>query len=148
MALAQKSDNKAYCIKVEPFMVIEMWDKCLPFLENPEIGQIEYTSPEELKRNCLDETYQLWILMEGDKLTGCFLTNIGVVSDEINIVNIFNLSGSGVRVWIKELDEKIVKFCQENGCKFYSYIGREGFAKLVPELKQTGVHYLREVPNV
>ena len=143
-------DNKpeAYCIRVEPFMIEGLWEKCLPFLENPEIGEIEFSSLEELKRNCLDSTAQLWILMEGDKLTGCFLTNVGVVSDEVKIVNIFNLSGAGIKFWIKELDDKMVAFCQEYGCQYYSYIGRQGFAKLVPQLKSTGVHYLREVPNV
>lgn len=137
--------EEVYCIRVEPFMVSELWSKCLPFLENPEIGSLEYSSIEELKKCCLDETYQLWILMERDKLSGCFLTNIGVISDNINIVNIFNLSGSGIRFWIKELDQKISEFCKENNCKFYSYIGRDGFSRFVPELNKVGTYYLREV---
>lgn len=148
MALAQESHNEAYCIRVEPFMINDLWDKCLPFLENPDIGDIEYSSTEQIKEDCFSGDTQLWILMKGDELVGCFLTNIGVASDTVNIVNIFNLSGTSIESWIKELDRKIVEFCQENSCKYYSYVGRPGFKRYVPELISPGVFYLREVPNV
>lgn len=145
---ALKKYIQPYCIRVEPFMVPSMWSKCLPFLENPDIGDIEYSSLDEVKKDCLEGTTQLWILMKEDDLVGCFLTNVGVASDSVNIVNIFNLSGKDIEVWIKELDDRIVQFCKENNCKYYSYVGRPGFKKYVPELKSPGVFYLREVPNV
>lgn len=148
MALAQKTLENAYCIRVDPFMIDGIWDRCLPFLQNPDIGDIEFLSSEESKKSCIDGEAQLWILMQEDELVGCFLTNIGVVSEGTNIVNIFNLSGTGIESWIKELDRKIVEFCKENNCKYYSYVGRPGFKRYVPELNSPGVFYLREIPNV
>lgn len=148
MNIAKENSEEAYCIRVEPFMIESLWSRCLPFLENPEIGDIEYCSMQEIKHDCLNQSSQLWILMKGDELVGCFLTNIGVASDSVNIVNIFNLSGTSIESWIGELDRKIVEFCQQNNCKFYSYVGRPGFKKFVPQLTSPGVFYLREVPNV
>jgi hypothetical protein len=142
------SEKESYCIRVEIFMIEDLWEKCIPFLANPEIGEIEYSSMEELKRDCLENITQLWILMKGDELVGCFLTNVGVASDTVNVVNIFNLSGTDIESWIKELDTKMVEFCQQNSCKYYSYVGRPGFKKFVPELTSPGIFYLREVPNV
>lgn len=126
-------------------MVDDMWPKCLPFLENPEIGDTEYDSLNDIKDFCKQEYYQLWILMENDNLSGCFLTNIGEASKNTKVVNIFYLCGEGVKIWISELDKKIVEFAKENGCRFYSCAARRGFSRLVPELKETGTLYVREI---
>ncbi len=133
-----------YCIKVDPFMIDKIWSKCKPFLENPEIGDVEYTSTEEMKELCKSEEYQLWILMEDEKLTGCFLTNIGEVASGVKMVNLFCLSGGGLKVWIDELDEKVTKFARQNGCIGYSCVARTGFSKFVPELKKLGDFFFRD----
>lgn len=134
-----------YCIRVEPFMVNDMWPKCLHFLENPDIGDIEFTSLDDLKEECKELKAQLWILMEDDELKGCFLTNIGYLSDKVKVVNIFHLCGDGVKVWVDHMDKTMVDYAKENGCKFYLTTARRGFSRLVPALKESGVLYAREI---
>ena len=134
-----------HCIMVEPFMVDAMWEKCLPFIENPELGDIEYMSPGELKQECLAGYAQLWILMLGDDLVGCFCTNFGEASSTVKVCNIFNLAGSGAKLWSKALDEKIAGFAQSHGCSAYMCVTRKGFARLVPELKEAGALFVRKL---
>lgn len=136
---------ESYCIRVEDFLIDDVWERCIPFLENPEIGEIEFTSLDSVKAEVIEGNYQLWILMQDDALSGCFLTNISEVANGIKIVNIFYLSGQGVKIWIQELDDKIVEFCKENGCKFYSCTARRGFSKLVPKLEEAGTLYVRKI---
>lgn len=134
-----------YCIMVEPFLVKDLWDKCLPFLENPEIGEIEFGNIDDLKQECIEGYAQLWILMRGDDLCGCFCTNFGEVDSGTNVVNIFRLSGEGAKVWIKELDKKISEFAIANNCKFYLCTARKGFARYVPELKEAGTLFVKDL---
>lgn len=140
-----EENKEVYCIRVEPFLLDSLWEKCLPFLENPEIGEIEYTPLDEVYELCKTEDYQLWILMNGDELTGCFMTNIFQVTAGTNVLNIFYLSGHGVKVWIDELDKKVSEFAIENGCSFYSCIARKGFSKLVSGLEEAGVQYVKDL---
>lgn len=142
--MSTMTEKTPYCIMIEPFMVDELWPKCVPFFEDPEIGDIEFSSIEECYENCRRGIYQLWILMEDDELTGCFMTNIGMASDTVKVVNIFYLSGDGVKTWIAELDKKICEFCVQNDCSFYMCSARKGFSRLVPQLKESGVLYVRD----
>lgn len=138
-------EKEVYCIMVEPNMIEAVWDKCVPFLSNPDIGDVEFSSVEQTKESCSKGTDQLWMLMTGDELVGCFNTNFGPVSPGISLVNIYNLSGMDIKSWIDILDHKISKFAKDNGCAFYMYIGRRGFSKLVPGLKEVGSAYIKDL---
>lgn len=126
-------------------MIDELWPKCLPFLENPDIGDIEFVSLEDLKQECKELKAQLWILMEDDELKGCFLTNIGYLSDKVKVVNIFHLCGDGVKVWVDHMDRTMIDYARQNGCSYYLTTARKGFSRLVPALKESGVLYAREI---
>lgn len=140
-----EKQSESYCIMVEPFMIEDMWPKCIHFLENPDIGGEELASLDEAKELCRQGLYQLWILMEEDELKGCFFTNFGEASPGKNIINIFWLCGDGVKTWVHAMDQKMCEWARANGCKHYVCTARKGFARLVPELKDSGTIYVREV---
>lgn len=137
--------TESYCIMVEQFLIDELWSKCEKFLNNPEIGEIEFADLDDLKQECKDGICQLWILMQDDELTGCFITSIGEASANVKVLTLTHLSGEGVKVWIKELDDKVSQFAKINGCKYVSITARRGFARLIPELKEAGTLYVKDL---
>lgn len=142
---ALEKQAESYCIMVEPFMIDDMWPKCISFLENPEIGGEELASLEEAKSLCKQGFYQLWILMIDDALQGCFFTNYGEASPGKNIINVFWLCGEAAKTWVKEMDHKMCEWARANNCEHYVTTARRGFARLVPELKDSGTIYVRKV---
>ena len=139
------TEKTPYCIIVQPFMIDEMWDKCLPFLENPDIDELEFDDLDELREQCKRTESQLWIIMLDDDLKGCFITTLGEHSSGIKVINMSYFSGEGIRLWADTVDKAMIEFGIKNNCRYYSFIGRRGFSKMVPALKESGVLYLRDI---
>jgi len=134
------------CIMVEDFMIDAIWPKVLPFLNKNPQNDFDLYDIAEVKTQCKDNLWQLWLLMQDEKIVGCFCTNVGEDSTK-RIVNVFNLIGENSRLWVKALDSKICEFARLNGCSHYFAAARDGFRRFVPELKEVGKMYIRRLDS-
>lgn len=141
----QEESQEIDCLRVEPYLVDGIWEKCSKFLENPDIGDIEFNTPEELKEECIKGYAQLWMIAKGEEVIGAFCTNFGEAASNVNVCNIYYLSGEGAKVWSKIIDKKVSDFAKENGCSYYMCVARKGFARLVPQLKEAGTLFVRDL---
>jgi hypothetical protein len=141
----QEESQEIDCLRVEPYLVDGMWGKCSKFLENPDIGDIEFSTTEELKEECKNGHAQLWAIAKGEEVIGAFCTNFGEATSSVNVCNIYYLSGEGAKVWSKIIDKKVSDFAKENNCSYYMCVARKGFARLVPQLKEAGTLFVRDL---
>ncbi len=87
----------------------------------------------------LDGLFLLWIVIDQSKITAACVTSL--VGDACEIVA---TSGTGVNNWV-HLIEGIEKYARAEGQVRVRIIGRKGWARLLPDYKQTAVVLERRI---
>ena len=70
----------------------------------------------DVKARLLEDTMQLWLVLDDDVVVGVGTTNIGVYpqTKELEIVH---LGGTDVPKWHRKFNEEVGEFAKANGCE-------------------------------
>ena len=98
-----------------------------------------YTDWNCVEPNLLDGLWLLWLVWDGKEIRGVAVTGLGGGDCEI-----IACAGHDVRSWI-HLIKDIEQYARNEGRKYVSIIGRRGWARVLPDYKQTAVVLRKEL---
>jgi hypothetical protein len=124
-------------ICVDPAYVDQIW----PIVSDLVKRAIDrgFSSFSVVEANVLDGLFLLWLVIDREKITAATITSL--VGDACEIVA---TAGTGVNNWV-HLIEGIEKYARAEGCVRVRIIGRKGWARLLPDYKQTAVVLERHI---
>ena len=93
--------------------------------------------PEHVLADIVSRDSQLWIAVVGDRISGCVISRI---LRHPNLSEIFCpvVGGDGLDVWGAPLFERIEAFARSVGATRIEGVGRRGWARALPGMKEVG----------
>lgn len=87
---------------------------------------------DDVIEGLIDESIQLWIIVNGHEICAAFLTSIE--RDRMEwVVSLYALGGSGARHWMNACDDMIGAFARQEGASRIRMCGRTAWQRLLPE---------------
>lgn len=83
---------------------------------------------EEVADHLVKTTFQLWAIVQDERVVGCFLTSV----DEDAVV-VFGLGGDGLPDWIEQIDFVGEQWARENGVPKIRFAGRKAYQRVLPK---------------
>ena len=103
------------------------WNHVEPYIEKAlKHGLGEYAA-EDIKKECKEKRMQLWVHASKES-KGAFVTHI-MKYPQMNVLLVLTLGGENFENWNEELNETLVGFGKEHGCKYIELFGRKGWGK-------------------
>lgn len=94
-----------------------------------------------------NDEMQLWIIKEESDIIAELVTSVTAGFPD-SVLSIVSLAGSKLKNWVYMMDEVLINYAKEQGCKGYEAIMRHGFSRILPQLVEDGRLYVRMVNNV
>lgn len=105
-----------------------------PALEHA-YGEIQY---QDLQQMVAREQVQVWFVFNsvGDDLVAVATTQV-VGYPQFKALRVITLGGVNMSQWARSLDDALIDFAKENGCRRMEAFGRKGLAHKLEELAFT-----------
>jgi hypothetical protein len=106
-------------------------------------AEIAGLSPSTATERLLCDLDQLWIITEGNKVIGAFVTTFcreGEGGAERRFVGVSNLSGQGAKRWAAAMCDLMAYYARANGCAYVRCYGRQAWSRLLPNVSIIGQH--------
>ena len=112
-----------------PAEEVEMnWEECLPFIELGNNKSQEEYSLEDIKKSCIAEDMQIWVVFNDEREIHAVVTTQIQVYPNKKAGRIVTLGGRGFDDWV-DLIETIEEWAKEMGCNSVEMFCRKGFIK-------------------
>ena len=119
-------------------LVPPLWMRAAFHMERgAEVGGISIEDEFSRLMSGLDD---LWLIVEGGKIIGAFVTTIAADEDGRRFVNVSNLSGIGARRWVTQMGDKMAEFAHYCGCDRVRCYGKRGWTRLLSNVSVIGRH--------
>jgi hypothetical protein len=119
------------------------WPKALPILQ-PALDRLgdRYTAKDICDR-LADGRMQLWAAEFDDAVTTAAITQV-ITYPSCKAMNIFAVAGKGYGLWEDWIAE-VCAWAKTTGCRYVEIQGREGWKKLLPGFRETGIILIKEI---
>lgn len=84
------------------------------------------------------ELDQLWIIVEGERVLGVFVTTLCRDDDEKRFIGVSGLSGTGAKRWAALMSDKLAEYASEHGCASVRCYGRREWSRILPNISVIG----------
>lgn len=115
---------------VPAHLVDHFWKLAEPYVKRALDHTTGELAPADLKRFCQEKLVQLWLVSEGERIIGCFTTEI-VNYPRKRHARIITLGGSRLKEWALQMDIIVCGWARENGCDAVEGFVRKGFVPLL-----------------
>lgn len=114
-------------------LVDHFWKLAEPYVKRALDHTSGEISPADIRYFCKEKLAQLWLVTEGEKVIGCFTTEI-VNYTQRRHARIITLGGSHFKEWALQLDIIVCGWAKENGCDAVEAFVRKGFVPILTDL--------------
>lgn len=106
-------------------------------------AKCEEYRPNDIRHAVVNGEMQMWVAAPEGPIAAVILTQIGQRRSG-KVLTVLFCGGSDMRLWIDER-WRIKDWARQMGCRAVRFEGREGWGKIFPEARQTGVKWEVEV---
>lgn len=135
-------------VKVPNDRLEAIWRYAYPFIDTG-LGVAKELRINDIIDGLIDQSIQLWVVLDDLDIIAAFLTSIERDRDEW-VVSLYALGGSRVRDWLHLCDAEMSGFAQHEGAKRVRMCGRPAWKRLLPAsfaiTGQRGGHNVYERP--
>ena len=117
------------------------WPTCREILKDAFRQKLHIHAVDDYLPLLITSECQLWVALDKE-IIGAVVTSIDEGSNA-RVCNILSLAGKDLESWLYLLDEKLTEFAKLNGCAALEYVGRGGFAKLLPSYQEDGRVFIK-----
>lgn len=111
-----------------------VWPLIEPFLQEAlEYGNGRWAS-RDFQGFCRDDVMQLWLILDNGAVTAMAITEL-INYPQKKICRIVVCGGRNVGRWLNER-RHIDEWARQNGCQAMELIGREGWARMMPDWRR------------
>jgi hypothetical protein len=126
---------------LQSYEIDQNWGWICGYLETVDDAPWE---PEDVRDDLLNERAQLWSVHAGGHPLGVVITKLGKVG-ETPCGNIWIAAGSALADGLKLLSDHIEPWFKAKGCKFVEVGGRKGWGKVLPDYRETGRIFVKDL---
>lgn len=119
----------------------KVWPRIAQWVANAlDHGSLE--TPEEVLAKILTRDRQLWMVFSGAELVAHFTTEIQVFGHGKSL-HLVTIGGNGADDWLPIVDETLVIYARQMGCRRVSSSGRRGWSRKLDKLGWRDVAIVR-----
>ncbi len=126
--------ESVFNIRGIPAQLVEhFWKLSEPYVKRALDHTTGELTPADIKSLCKDRLVQLWLISEGERVIGCFTTEI-VNYPQKRHARIITIGGSRMKDWALQMDIIVCGWAKENGCAAVEAFVRKGFVPILANL--------------
>ncbi len=109
------------------------WEEVAPMLEKATDRSGGRYNIEDVYEKIVNETAQLWVMLNGEKIVAAFVTEITTYGQK-KMLTVHFAGGSRMKEWLQKIDEIFRDWAIDNQCSGIELTGRKGWVKALGSL--------------
>lgn len=122
--------------------VAKLWPICRQILIPSFRDLVNTHSVDDYLAGLQRQIVQLWVAEDAGLPIGAAVTQVDEGS-AMRVCTVLSISGVRFSEWAAQFDKEITSFAKQNGCHAIEAVTRRGFARVLPDLQEDGVIYVK-----